>query len=172
VSSFQTSDVYYTWLALVDHYALLGTYALMEIVDIANAKSPRKVGEVALDPPEQARYPAIAVDGQHIYLLRESTVEPFLAELWIYEFAAPAKLRPITTLTLSRGARELTVAAGYVYLVGNNGLSMVDVSDPAQPREVGSSEWGGWQIVVEGNYVYVAGWDAGLIILRVTPITP
>jgi hypothetical protein len=172
ISSLWVSGGDYTWLALADHYALLGTYALLEIVDIADAQSLRKVGEIALDPPEQACYLAIAVEGRYVYLLRESAVEPFLAELVVYEFAAPAELRPIAKLTLSRGNRGLTVAAGYAYVVGTDGLSVVDISDPSQPREVGVSDYGGGKIVAEGDYLYIAGGRAGLLILRVSRIAP
>lgn len=172
VSALQVSGGDYTWLALLDHYVLLGTYALMEIVDIADVRSPRKVGEVALDPPEQARYPAVAVEGRHVYLIRQSVVKPFLADLLVYEFAPPAELRPMAALTLSRGSSGLVVAANHVYVVGANGLSVVDISDPAQPRDVGVSDFGGEKIVAEGDYLYIAGGSAGLLILRVSPITP
>jgi len=173
VSSIPIQGGDYIRIGLADHYALLlNAHDAVEIVDIANVKSPRKVGELALDPPEKASYPAMAVKWPYVYLLRQSVITPFPVELLVFEFAAPAELRPITALTLSRGGRELTVASHYIYVVGSDGVSVVDISDPVQPREVGNSNVGGEKIVAEGDYLYIAGWKAGLLILRVSPIEP
>ncbi len=51
---------------------------------------------------------------------------------------------------------------------------MVDVSDPAQPREVGFYDTPGYAegVAVSGSYIYVADRDGGLVILRFTRAGP
>ncbi len=169
LSSLQIHGGGYVWLEIADHYALLGSDGLIEIFDIGNLKWPRKAGELALDPVEQARYPAVAVNGSYIYLIRQSIIKPFPVELLVYELAAPTALRLIAAVTLSQGDNGLTVAADYVYVVGSNGLSVVDISDPTRPHEVGLSAFSGMKLAVSEDHVYVAGGDSGLVILCVNP---
>jgi hypothetical protein len=48
------------------------------------------------------------------------------------------------------------------------GLRVVDVSDPAQPVEVGFYDTPGhaYDVAVTGEYIYVADYHSGLVILR------
>jgi hypothetical protein len=54
------------------------------------------------------------------------------------------------------------------------GLRVIDVSNPANPREVGYFDTPGyaWGVYVSGNYAYVADGGAGLFILRFTGAQP
>ena len=61
----------------------------------------------------------------------------------------------------------------YAYVaVGGAGLEVIDVSDPANPRRVGSYDTpgGAVDVAVSGDYAYVADKNWGLQILRIEPV--
>ncbi len=70
----------------------------------------------------------------------------------------------------------VAVAGSYAYLAsGTNGLHVVDVSDPANPRRVGSCDTPGsaWGVTVTGHYAYVADYYGGLQVIDVSdPANP
>jgi hypothetical protein len=69
-------------------------------------------------------------------------------------------------------ASGVAVAGSYAYVTAmDRGLSIVDTSDPAAPRAVGSTITPGYALGVAaiGNTVYVADDQGGLLILRFTP---
>jgi hypothetical protein len=68
------------------------------------------------------------------------------------------------------------VAEGYAYVAdGSAGLSVVDVSEPATPVEVGSCDTPGytWDVAIAGSYAYVADEGSGLRVVDVSdPAAP
>ena len=54
-------------------------------------------------------------------------------------------------------AQDVVVADGFAYLATTAGLLILDISDPAQPRRVGSyhTDSAAMRIAMNGNYVYV-----------------
>ena len=63
----------------------------------------------------------------------------------------------------------VAVSGAYAYVAdGSGGLRVVDVSDPASPREVGSygTPLYAYGVAVSGAYAYVADGSGGLVILR------
>jgi ethanolamine utilization microcompartment shell protein EutS len=71
------------------------------------------------------------------------------------------------------GAFGVAVAGGYAYVVGG-GLTVIDVSAPSAPVEVGFLDGGvGGGIAVAGGYAYLADWPPGLRVIDVgTPSAP
>ncbi|MFX0063974.1 MAG: LVIVD repeat-containing protein [Candidatus Hermodarchaeota archaeon] len=72
-------------------------------------------------------------------------------------------------------AREIHVKGSYAYLTdGDMGLRILDVSNPAEPREVGtlSTPSSPYEIRVMGTYAYVADYDSLRIIDVSTPTSP
>ncbi len=71
-----------------------------------------------------------------------------------------------------RGMPEgVAVSGAYAYVAdGWKGLRVVDVSNPAQPREVGSYDTPGWAegVAVSGAYAYVADGGASLRVVDVS----
>ncbi|HYJ78147.1 MAG TPA: hypothetical protein VEW03_00895 [Longimicrobiaceae bacterium] len=77
--------------------------------------------------------------------------------------------------TLTGGAHNVAIDGNYAYVVdqGSAELSIVDLSDPADPREVG--RWGVpyqpdrylHDVAVKDGLAYLAYWDDGLVILDV-----
>jgi hypothetical protein len=70
----------------------------------------------------------------------------------------------------------VAVSGHYAYVaVGDAGLLVIDVSDPANPRRVGGYDTPGnaLGVAVSGNYAYVADYNAGLQVLDVSdPANP
>jgi hypothetical protein len=60
----------------------------------------------------------------------------------------------------------------YVYAIDSDELAMVDISDLANPMEVGSVEYAGTRILVEDDYVYMTGSFDFRVYDMSTPSTP
>ncbi|MBC7116446.1 MAG: hypothetical protein H5T93_05375, partial [Pseudothermotoga sp.] len=59
----------------------------------------------------------------------------------------------------------------YAYVADDRyGLVIVDISDPANPQQVGRLDTGGWaeDVVISGDYAYVANWGNGLVIVDIS----
>ena len=72
--------------------------------------------------------------------------------------------------------RGVAVAGGYAYVADyENGLVVVDVSDPANPTRVGGYDTSGSAqgVAVSGGYAYVADGGSGLVVVDVSdPVNP
>jgi hypothetical protein len=73
-------------------------------------------------------------------------------------------------------ALAVVVQNGYAFVaVGDAGLAIIDVSNPADPQRVGGYDTGGYAmgVAVSGNYAYVADGAAGLQVIDVSnPANP
>jgi len=72
--------------------------------------------------------------------------------------------------TLNVDPHSVVVDGNYAYIAdGDAGLRIVDVSDPAQPTEVGFYDTQKWAygVAVSGNYGYIADREGGLLIINV-----
>lgn len=154
-------------IVIENGYAYIGSQGRLEVVDLTDPAAPRLVSEFIVGPADPGYGWSMTVAGTYAYFVRSGVYQ---VELLVIDLTDPARPAQITTLPLSRGGSDVAVAASYVYVSGFGGLSVVDISNPVQPREVGISEFGSGKIVVDGDYLYVAGWSAGLWILRVTPL--
>ena len=89
--------------------------------------------------------------------------------------AAAPRLQPLLPAkwpTFSRGQPyDVKVVGSYAYVVlGQAGLAVFDVSNPANPVQVGGYDTIGFahSVAVSGNYAYVADSDAGLQVIDVS----
>ncbi len=81
----------------------------------------------------------------------------FLKRAWAFDFGGAL-----------RGAEGLAVAGDLLYVVGKNGLAVVDCSDPQTPRLVARlPEVSGRSVAVQFRYLYVAG-PEGLDVIDIT----
>jgi len=69
--------------------------------------------------------------------------------------------------------RDVTHDGEYLYVAHVQGLSIFDVSDPANPEKIGSVPTAGDAegVAVAGDYAYVADGDNGLVIIDITDKT-
>ncbi|MFC2170844.1 T9SS type A sorting domain-containing protein, partial [Calditrichota bacterium] len=64
-------------------------------------------------------------------------------------------------------ARDVIVVGDLAYVMGRDGLLIIDLSDPENPDSVGYCEIFANDIAVSGDYAYVATWDSGLRVISV-----
>jgi hypothetical protein len=161
-----TSDV-----QIVDDYAFLTSYHQMMIVDINDPSSPSIVGE--FDP--LAFVNGIRVLGDHAFVTDET---PSLHILDISDVENPSRLgyvfNPFEIETVE-------VEDDLAYLVDNNELFIIDVSDPFSPVELGSFSLFRQvnpmarilDMVVRNGYAYISNDDAGINVFDVSiPTAP
>jgi hypothetical protein len=71
--------------------------------------------------------------------------------------------------------RDLDIIGDYAFVAaGNNGLRIIDVSNPIKPVVVGEAEAGDARgVAVRGDYVYLADGERGLQVVNITaPVSP
>ena len=72
-------------------------------------------------------------------------------------------------------ATGVSIADGYAYVVGDDGLKVIDISNPAIPVVVGSVETPNpaWGVTIADGYAYVTADSSGLQIIDISnPATP
>lgn len=80
----------------------------------------------------------VAVVPPYAYVVGDSTCEPQYAESFLgtVDVSEPSQLETVGRCLPERSAVSVEMSDGYAYVAGN-GLSVVDVSNPAEPRIVG-----------------------------------
>ncbi len=139
-------------------YAAVGSFTGgLRVFDIFTPTAPRQVGAYASPSPAH-----LAVSGRYAYLGSHDTLR-------ILDVTTPATPTLVSEYPAALG--EFTVAGNTLY--GPPGLRVVDVSDPANPREVGFNDTVvGQGVAVAEGYAYVAaGWH-GLRVVDVSRVAP
>jgi len=155
-------------VAVVGDYAYLadstftGVGGGLRVVDISNPAAPTEVGyhstlcRAAKDVVVAGNYAYVAATGCHLVILDIS--EP---------------TNPTFTGMLYKSGLDNGVAldGSIAYLAGSNGLSVVDVSDPAAPKQVDFYSTTAWleRVAVSDGYVYATATFDGLFILQYLP---
>ncbi|WP_448605243.1 LVIVD repeat-containing protein [Thermoflexus hugenholtzii] len=111
---------------------------------------------------------AVAVQGRYAYV----GVGPRLVVMDVGDPSRPVVVG--RTGVLPGVVRGVAVSGSYAY-VADGGLRVIDVSNPAAPREVGFYDTLGWAlgVAVSGSYAYVADGNKGLRVIDVSnPAAP
>jgi len=111
----------------------------------------------------------VAISGNYAYIAR--------GNLFIYDISNPTNVVNVATTNTGAGTVfSVAVSGNYAYMgVVNNGLRIYDVSNPAKPFFVGSTNnvGGGFGVALAGNYCYLANGGDGLRIYDVSnPANP
>ncbi|MBE7471205.1 MAG: hypothetical protein HS114_18865 [Anaerolineales bacterium] len=135
----------------------------LRLLDTSNPSNPFEVGS---HPGLAGWSNDVALKGQTVYLADDGLVENGLS---IIDVSKPTHPKLLGYLNLS-GAQHVTVQGNYAYILTGGDLYIVDVSRSNQPVEVGlyNNNLHPWadELAVQNNYVYVAGREDGLLILR------
>jgi hypothetical protein len=175
-------------------YVYVGEGVRLSILDISDPVSPTLVGQT---PPLTSTVgfgsvEDIYVSGGRAYVatgygglrIVDTSVPTFPVEIGFYAATVHHVIvrdNPIEIGAYIRGwpAYNLQAADGYVYLIGEYGLRLLDISDPANPVVVSfyNREWSPrwdneYDLAVAGEYIYVAAEDEGLFILRRSDAAP
>jgi hypothetical protein len=139
------------------------------IVDVSTPTAPRELGLIRTSSP----VPGLTVVGRRAYLaVRELGLQ-------IYDVANPA--RPVALgayqstcgATRSCNARDVEVAGTYAVVHGAAAPEVVDVSDDARPRAVGSFSSFATDVDFDGSYAYALCGQEGSRVLDLTdPTSP
>jgi len=164
----------------------------LKIIDISTPNSPTLVADFGLTPSEHPIYSfaglSIDVKGNYAYVvLRQSFSgeEEYFSALEIIDVSDPRAPRRVVIFRLAGCGREyplaLYVRGKYAYFMAKNCLTVLDISDPETPTEVGrcngcgSSNYYNYKgdIKVDGNYAYLASGNYGLRVIDISnPISP
>jgi hypothetical protein len=135
----------------------------LEIIDVADPSNPQKIATL---PGTQTAW-NVHVHGDYLYLGRhQNGVEIFD----ISNKKAPVKMGSFCD---EDGGEALSVWGDedYLYVADNFGIEVLDIKDPAHPRQI--DEYGGLgcthDIFVSGKLIFVASVKKGLIILEFSP---
>jgi hypothetical protein len=135
-------------VVIEDNYAFIADYENgLIIVNIANPADPYEVSTYHF--PDY--HFDIAVAGNFAYLTAETE------GLRIIDISNPDALYEIGYYITSGLTTGVAVAGDYAYISDYDGLSIVNISDPAAPFLVGYDAGYGYDVVLDGQYAYLAG---------------
>ncbi len=138
----------------------------LHIIDISNLSAPRSMGFA--DTPGFAS--GIAVSGDFAYVTNNDSHPDQMGSLQIINISVPETPRIVSSLSLNRPS-DVRISGNTAYVTNfTNGLSMADVSNPADPFVTGCINIPGEseKLSVSGDFVYVADGRCGLRILNIT----
>ncbi|MEW6314110.1 MAG: hypothetical protein AB1513_08750 [Pseudomonadota bacterium] len=151
-----------THLALRDGHAYLvdevgGSSALL-IVDVHDPLQPRTVASIPLSHAVNA----LGIEQKRVYLVSGQ-------RLAIYDVRRTQSPKPLGQFTLPDEAVALQVSGSHAYFaLPEAGLVVVDVSNPARPRETGRFRAQAWDVAVAQDRVYLANGTTGLTVVDVS----
>jgi len=137
-------------------HAFVSDYAAgLKVVDISVPTNPHVVGSLALSGYAMN----LAVSGNYAYLAASH------GGLHVVDISDPEEPVLITSVVLSDVAYGVAVAGDYAYVVGDVGLQIINISNPAAPTLEG--DFDSYKpiddICLRGRIAYVAAAYAGLI---------
>lgn len=123
------------------NYAYIASEKL-KIVDVSDPRNPFLVGEYQGDAP----FGGVFAKGNYVYLT------DIYSEFSIIDVSDPSNPQRVARINFSGvfNLRSLYVSGDYAYVVGEDALVVVDITDPQNPFEVGR-----WQSPVTVRSVYV-----------------
>lgn len=136
---------------------IAGNYTGLRIVNVANKSYPTEVTSY-VTPGINAN--DVEVIGHYAYVTDANF------GLRIIDISNPAAPFQIGLFDRPGGLITVKVEENYAYVVdATNGLRVIDISDPTSPEEVGFYDAIGG-IAVQGDYVYLANRENGLLVLQ------
>lgn len=146
----------------------------VQVIDITTPTAPVHLGYIGITPRARVTVTAgsvacVACDGGGLRVLDLTQPDALL----LVDLTEDLVLGTVATGT---GNLDVVASGNYAYLAKDDGLSIVDLSDPTNPTlawtgtfAAGDSE----ALAIQGNLVYVAAEGGGLQIVDVTnPLTP
>jgi len=169
-------DIQVYSVAALGHHVLLGTDPGVVVLDSSDPANPRRIGSfglgVALD---------IVIAGNFAYVSGGDG-------LHVIDFRRAANLHRVGRFTTGNLVEGVTVFGDHAYLATastwdeqaqaetGGGLVVINIGDPANPRQVGRYDTMGEYAVdvsVAGDYAYLAGVSKGLKVIDVSePANP
>ncbi len=156
-------------VAVVGGFAYVADYGpTLRVIDVSAPSTPVEVG--SLNTPSSAdSFEDVAAAGNYAYVADGAD------GLRVIDVSTPSAPVEVGLLNIPGGANAVAVAGNYAYVAEDypGDLRVIDVSTPSAPVEVGllNYHWG-FDVVVEGNYAYVAQFNRLAVIDVTDPSTP
>lgn len=142
---------------------------VLAVIDISQPTEPSLISTVSLGGIPQD----LAISGDYLYVVNG-------AQLLILDISNPRAPKLVKELLIGwppiEGPQGLDVLNNHVYLACcRAGVKVVEISDPSQPKIIGSCSTPGFarDITVAGEYAYVADDTKGMTVVHIKdPSTP
>ena len=135
----------------------------LQIWDLTNETSPRLVGT----------YDA---KGQNVNSLTLSGNLAFLPcgenGLLVIDVSRPQTPALLGSFTITNGYMVKVAVVGSVAYVAGDPFRILDVSDPAQPRQLATANASGSGVAVQGRYAYLVGNQSLVVLDVIDPVRP
>jgi hypothetical protein len=131
-----------------------GTSASLELFDVSNPADPASLATFNAD--KFAKGVALNPSGNLACVAIGS------AGLDIFDISVPAEIKRLANVPLAGDAIGVAITSTHAFVAASEtGLHVVDIADPAFPRQVASDSSGpAWGVAIDGRYAYVAEWNA------------
>jgi hypothetical protein len=164
-------------IAVVGEYAFLTQHALV-VIDVSDPTDPVRLRSL-FPENSQVRYRGVAVWGNYAYVAGERD------GLLVFDISDLDRPVGVGSYDTGEGQAQGVAVAGNLALVAERdypysppregaGLVLIDVTNPANPVELGHYDTGNaYDVVISGDHAYVADLDSGLHVLDISePASP
>lgn len=138
------------------NYCLVACEYDLRIIDVSNPAMPVQVGASTIYEVSD-----IATDGHYAYVVNDQS-------LVVIDISDPTN--PVKCGQWNCGenlhCRYVALQGGYAY-VQCGMVCVIDISNPAQPTQVGGIYTGNGEIAIQGNYAYVTGYGLNVIDINI-----
>ncbi len=145
-------------------YAYVAYYRRLEVLDLSDPTSPWRVGVAA--PVEERFVRGLAAGSGMAYLVTctdcDDGGQPETSYLHVLDAHDPAAPQWVGSLRFEHVVGNPAVRGGHVYLSSNDGLVVVDVSDPTRPWVAGTVPDVPWLWALADDHLVAVGWEGGL----------
>jgi hypothetical protein len=142
------------------HVLLVNDETGLQVVNVSSPASPEAIGSYR---PKASLGP-VAASSDHVYVVEKDS------RLRALHASDPTRLRSVGLSKLPGRIEGLAVSGGHAYVSTSESLHVLDVSDPAMPKEIGAC--GGLdlagRVTAAGKYAYVAADFNGVRIIDVS----
>lgn len=156
-------------VVVTDNYATLGTFEdssnCITVIDVSNPADPRETSAVDIQ--------SLICGAPRQMAARDNLV--YVADEWglsIYDLSDPLAVKTIGRIQLDQSGHQtvaLSLAGNYAYVAAaGNGLLIVDVSNPADPKLVQTIIKGNTvgSVISNGNYLYLGHYSDGISVME------
>ncbi len=144
--------------------AIVGGYTTFSILDVSTPQNPLLASQTEFG----WEVSDVAITDGYAFVAGRRLNEPTITNgVWTYDISNPTAPIELTSFTLAAVPWSIRYSAQHVYLNAEDGLHIIDVSDPASPAEVGFADCGPLEddVVVDPPFVYAL--SNGLMKFRV-----
>jgi hypothetical protein len=160
IKSFELSGGLANGIAIGGHHAYISDrYYGLRIIDFSDPFHPMAKGEFSTVTANEAD---VAYENETVYLVNGANT------LYIINVTDTMNATLIQTMTVGNGAKSVEVQENIVYVVSNNGLEIIDVTNRTDPTLLTTFNYVPVaDAKIDGDFAYV-GFSSGVGVLNIT----